>query len=273
MNQKVLTQGQRLKNRDLSKAAWTEAFGSKEGNKPGTVKTLYTNTSALFNGKLLTFQPILVGDDGKPKYNFPNEETTVQLTVKRDILPKMQKLFGDLVKCRAATDQHNMLTVADLVIDGNVVAKQLPATAMISARTEFRKLREEILLLPVTDIKTNWGWDEQRKLWETAPTVVNKTQKERVVLTKAKATTNHPEQVETYDKDVVVGTNTTIYFSGAARQTEIQDMISRIDQVIEGLDQAIVAANTTSASVEDFTSSLTDYIFNGTALPNIGQPA
>ena len=59
----------------------------------------------------------------------------------------------------------------------------------------------------------------------------------------SEATEKHPAQVQVYHEDIVVGTWTTVRFSGALPATEIRAMLERVTKLREAVKMAREEAN------------------------------
>jgi hypothetical protein len=73
----------------------------------------------------------------------------------------------------------------------------------------------------------------------------NRTEKQKVVITKAEATDKHPAQVELHDKDVVVGYYEKASQTGKMTPKAKHALLSYIDGMILAYRQAKAVANET----------------------------
>jgi len=197
-------------------AKLNQIIAVSKGVKSQTLRTLTdghrdVQKPALLSGLSRTYQP--KDDEGE---RLPPESTKVQLTanaVISDITAALVRLF-DVV---ATQDYANRVARADVVVDGRVIAADVPVTYLLFLEKQLTDLHTFVDKLPFsTPRRTGPG---PRRPDTTRPTRADHPDEEGAAQPRqGEATEKHPAQVEMYTEDVIVGTWTTIKFSGRCRR-------------------------------------------------------
>ena len=211
--------------------------------------------AAPLTGISRTYQPL--AEEGE---QLPSESTRVQLnaaTIANDVKALMARMF-DVI---ATKDNTNCVAKADIVVDGVVLAADVPVTFLLSLEKQLTDIRTFISKLPILDAAESWKWDDNALCYASAPvqTVRSKKVPRNHVL--AAATDRHPAQVQVWHEDVAVGTWTTVKRSGALPAREVAEALNRVGKLQDAVKQAREAAN--SVEVQDLKvgSTLMDYVF------------
>jgi len=208
----------------------------------------------LLSGISRTYQP--KDDEGD---RMPPESTRVQLTAQNviaDVKATLTRLF-DVV---ATQDWANTRAVADIVVDGTTLASHVPVTYLLFLEKQLTDLHTFVAKLPTLDPAENWTFSESAGYYATDPVQTNRTQKVMRNHVMAEATEKHPAQVQVYTEDVVVGTWTTIKFSGALPATTVRDMLARLVKLQEAVKFARETANDTEVVDQKIGAGLLSYV-------------
>lgn len=209
----------------------------------------------LLSGIARTYQP--KDDDGD---RLPSESTRVQLTAQAviaDVTATLTRLF-DVV---ATQDYANCRAVADIVVDGTVLASDVPVTYLLFLEKQLTDLRTFVAKLPTLDPSENWSFNDSAGYYATDAVQTNRSQKVMRNHVLADATTEHPAQVQVYTEDVVAGTWTTIKFSGALPATRVRDLLARVTKVQEAVKFARETANATDVTDVKIGAGILGYVF------------
>lgn len=174
----------------------------------------------------------------------PPESTPVQLrtsTVIKSVENSLTRLF-DLTLTK---DAANAVAAADIIVDGNVLIPEVPVTTLLFLEKQLTDLYTFVKKLPVLDAAETWHYSETHDAYATDVTRTVRTKKVPRNHVKAEATEKHPAQVELFHEDVLVGTWSTIKFSGALPVREVTDMLSRVVKLQEAVKFAREEANGT----------------------------
>lgn len=202
-----------------------------------------------------TYEP--KNDDGD---ELPPESTLVQQTVDQ-IVAGMSADWTRMLDVTFTKETANTTAKADIVVDGETIAKDVPVTYLLFLERKANDLGTLVKEMPTLDAAEEWEKDPATDTWVTKPSQTVRTKKVPRNWVKAEATDKHPAQVEMYHEDVNVGTWTTRKFSGAipmARKIELTQRVTKLSQAIKfAREQANSIAVTDRKIGEKFTS----YVF------------
>ncbi len=174
----------------------------------------------------------------------PPESTPVQLrtaTVIKSVETALTRLF-DLTLTK---DAANCVARADIVVDGVTLVTEVPVTTLLFLEKQLTDIHTFVKKLPVLDASEIWAYSDAHDAYATEVTRTVRTKKIPRNHVKAEATDKHPAQVELFSEDVLVGTWSTIKFSGALPAREVSDMLSRVVKLQEAVKFAREEANGT----------------------------
>jgi hypothetical protein len=190
----------------------------------------------------------------------PPEATKVQLK-SEDIIRKTSETLTKLFDVVATKDWANCQAKADVVVDGQKLLNDVPATYLLFLEKQLVDLHTFIKKLPVLDASETWAFDQSADCWATEPVMTTKTKRVPRNHVKAEATEHHPAQVEVYYEDVTVGNWRTIKFSGALPARRVNELLARVEKLQEAVKFAREEAN--SREVEDIKTgeAILSYLF------------
>lgn len=209
----------------------------------------------LLSGIARTYQP--KDDEGD---QLPPEQTLVQVKAE-DVLKEISSELTRLFDVVATKDTTNTQAVADVVVDGLIVADQLPVPFLLFLEKQLVDIRTFVSKMPTLDPSETWSQDPAAGVWVTEPTQTTRTKKIPRNWVKAEATDKHPAQVEVYHEDVVVGYWTTKKFSGALPADRVTTLLKRVDDLIEAVKFAREEANSTEVEDRTVGRDIMDYLF------------
>jgi hypothetical protein len=178
----------------------------------------------------------------------PPEATKVQMK-SEDIIRKTSETLTKLFDVVATKDWANCQAKADVVVDGQKLLNDVPATYLLFLEKQLVDLHTFVKKLPVLDASETWAFDQSADCWATEPVMTTRTKKVPRNHVKAEATEHHPAQVEVYYEDITVGNWRTIKFSGSLPARRINELLARVEKLQEAVKFAREEAN--SLEVED----------------------
>jgi len=190
---------------------------------------------------------------------FPQETKRVQVRA-QDALVTAKNALQELFDITATKDATNTGAKADVVIDGTVVLSNVPATHLLFIEKRMASVIEFIKKLPVLAADESWEKDPALGLYRTQPVQTLKTKKTVDFKVVVPPTPQHPAQVKEVTEDVVVGSWSTVKYSGALPADEVKALLNRAEKVQRAVKSARQAANEVEAR-EFSTSPLLAYIF------------
>ena len=161
-----------------------------------------------------------------------------------EIIQKTSEVLTKLFDVVATKDWANCEANADVVVDGNVLLSQVPATYLLFLEKQLVDIHTFVKKLPVLDASESWIFDASADSWATEPVQTTKTKKIPRNHVKAEATEKHPAQVEVYYEDVIVGTWRTVKFSGSLPAKRVNELLSRVERLQEAVKFAREEAQT-----------------------------
>lgn len=233
--------------------------------KAGAQKAL-SQTKVVFSsgeklaGQIRTYVPL--EEEGE---SFPDERKELTSTVKAE-WGTFREAFGRYVDAVAQKEVTNQSTVADVVVDGRILLKNLPATALLNLEARLGEVLELYRLAPTNDPAERWTWDDQNGYWVSDPRTTFRTQKKMRAQVLYEATKEHPAQVQTYTDDIRVGTWTTVIRSGMLSPVSKKIALDRIEALIRAVKEARQRANDIEAEKTKVADVLFDYIEKGAVL-------
>ncbi len=192
---------------------------------------------------------------------FPPESTRVQIKAE-DVIRKTSEVLTKLFDVVATKDWANCSAKADVIVDGNVLLSQIPATYLLFLEKQLVDLHTFIKKLPILDASEAWTFDPSADYWATEPMQTTKTKKIPRNHVKAEATEKHPAQVEVYYEDVVVGTWRTTKFSGALPASRVNELLNRVEKLQEAVKFAREEANNMEVTEQKMGAKVFHYLFD-----------
>lgn len=202
----------------------------------------FTKEVALFLGQHRKLEIFV--DDG---ISYPEDHKELDTTVyeKLDTLTAAEKRYFDAMLAKEATNQ---VAVADLVVDGVVIGKSLPATFLLGMEKRLKHLRSAYEVIPTLQPGIAWVKDETMgpgiyKTEKPSEKLKTETIVEPVVL--YEATKEHPAQIKEVSKTNTIGKYVTTSWCGMISPAEKTAILGRIDKLTRAFKKARQRANTT----------------------------
>ncbi len=173
---------------------------------------------------------------------YPSEHKRIHVDVPKRIREVATHL-EDFYDAVATQESANTEARADVWVDDVAVLRHVPVTVLLFLEKQLVDLYTFVSKLPVLPPDRAWVGDGNRNCYVTDPVESFKTRKVPRAFEKAKATTEHPAQVDTYMEDVVIGTWSTTHMSSALPEQERADAIRRIEQLQDAIKKAREEAN------------------------------
>lgn len=212
---------------------------------------------ALFAGLSRAYQPR--AEDGQA---LPAETQIVQVKVE-DLLRAAEQILSRLYDVTATRDYANCAALADVVVDGKPLIKDVPVTYLLFLEKKLIDLHTFLKKLPVLDASEVWRFSNEQNLYATEPAASIRTQKVPRVIVKYDATPEHPAQVEMFMEDQPVGAWTQVRYSGAAPAATIEELVARVEKVQQAVKFAREQANNIEVTAVRIAKPLFDFVLRG----------
>lgn len=221
-----------------------------------------TQTPDRLSGITRTYQPR--DEDGE---KLPGESTLVQETVEQ-LNERVADTLTRLFDVTATKDWANADAAADVVVLGDddvpdFILEDVPVTYLLFLEKELEKVRTYVAKLPTLDPAFKWepAPTAGEGVWRTVPVVTTKTKKVPKAHVLYPHSDKHPAQVQAYTEDVVIGDWTTVRFSGAVTQERRQELLERVDRLVQAVKFAREEANTETVEDVKVGKQVFDYLF------------
>lgn len=223
----------------------------------GELTTLHRDSQKadLFNGFAKSYRK--KDEDGE---DYPPERKRVQL-VASEVLKKVTQLQTGLFDVTATKDWANCHARADVVVDGQVLIKDAPATYLLFLEKQLSDMRTFLEKLPTLDEGEEWQADPNSNLFKTAPITTHRTKKVPKVIVKYPHSEHHPAQTELVNEDVIVGWWDTVKHSGAIPIPRKQQLLARVDRFMKAVKFAREEANNAEVESIEVGEKVFGYLF------------
>ena len=190
-----------------------------------------------------------------------DEEKALTTTV-GDKLDYVSKAFAKYMDASLQKDATNQEASADLIVDGTVIAENVPATFLLGLENHLKRLRPLYENIPTLQPGINWKLDPDRgKGIYVAPPETNfRTEKVRKHEIIVQPTEHHPAQVDTMNVDVNVARVTNIRTSGMLTPVDKSTLLGRLDSLIQATKRARQRANGTEVINRNIGKALVGFI-------------
>lgn len=212
--------------------------------------------AALLSGLSKTYQPR--DEEGEP---LPPEFTRVQMNAE-EAVRETRAILTRLFDVTATKDWTNCTARADVVVDGQKILENVPATYLLFLEKQLTDLHTFVKKLPVLDSSEAWSLDATDGIWKTQPVETIRTKKVPRNHVKAEATEKHPAQVEVYMEDVPVGRWRTVKMSGALPAHRVAELTGRVEKLQAAVKFAREEANSSEANEVAVSERLFRYLFS-----------
>lgn len=161
----------------------------------------------------------------------------------------------------------NQVAKQDIVIDGTILAENLPATFLLGMEEKLKEIRMVYEKIPTLRPGVAWELDPLQKLEGVyrAKNVEEKFTTRKAVQHKVlyEATENHPAQIEKWTEDVRVGKIVNQNFSSMLSAADKAARLGRIDKLLIAVKSARQRANDVEATKRQIGEKVFEFIDKG----------
>lgn len=223
-------------------------------SKIDEMQKMLTRTD-FFNGHYRKWLPLT--DDSEV---FPPENKKVQ-TYAKEMLNEYVGLRKDVFDIEMTKDLTNSTARADIIVDGQTLASEVPATTLLFLEKELTDLRTFIQMLPILDAAEEWDKDGQNAfLFRTKPEKTHRTKKIEKPLVLYEATKEHPAQTKTVTEDVIIGHWETTKVTGAVPVADKLGYWTRVNKLLDAVKEARERANAAVCIEGKLGKQIFDYV-------------
>jgi len=231
----------------------------------------FTKRAPHFMGSHRTLKVFHESDKNLEDASVEHQELTTTVHAKLKYVEKDVIRWLDAYTQKEATNQA---AVADLIIDGVVIAEGLPAAALLGLEKEFKQLRTKVYeSIPSLQPGVKWLEDPQAVAADGSKGVYRNAHPEQKMKTRqtiahkvlVPATDHHPAQVEKWTEQEAVGTFTLEVVSGMISPAQKSALLGRVSKVIDAAKRARMRANDTEVKKVAVGKALMNYIHGAAA--------
>lgn len=194
--------------------------------------------SELFNGVDRVYRKIQ--EDGE---DLPAEKKKVQAE-SGHMLQMVKGVLAELFNVTARKDWTNSVAKADVKVDGETLISGVPVTYLLFLEKNLIDVRTFVNHLPVLDDAEDWTKDENSGLFKSEKVSTHRTKKVNKPLVLYPATDKHPAQTQLVTEDILVGYWDTIKQSGALAAPRKEELMKRVEKLLNAVKSAREEANT-----------------------------
>lgn len=236
-----------------------------EGDLDATAKKVIEEAINTFSKKpdhfLETHRELAMFDDARSNEN--TEEHKALVTTVADKLSYVRRHVTKYFDTFAKKEATNQVAQADLIVDGERLAENVPATLLLGLESKLKTLRGMYETIPTLQPGIDWVKDPDRgaNIYKSSDAEARmRTEKQIQHKILVDPTKEHPAQIEKWMADVAVGRITVRHWSGMLSPSEKSNLLARIDTLIRAVKKARQRANTAEVINKPIGEILFDYI-------------
>ena len=217
--------------------------------------------AAMFTGSHRTLSMFEEGVDATDPDTHQSMTTTVR--DRMEYTGASISAYFDALFQKEATNQN---AKADLVVDGTVIGEGLPATFLLALESRLKYVRSVYEGLPTLQAGIEWtpSVDKGEGIWEMKhPEEKLKTKLTVQHQVLVPPTDHHRAEIEKWEEQIPIGKFVRQVWCSMLTSAEKQDVLSRIDKLIQAVKQARQKANAEEVVSGAVGQSIVDFINNG----------
>ncbi|MBK9032832.1 MAG: hypothetical protein IPL61_16435 [Myxococcales bacterium] len=214
-----------------------------------------TQKPGLMNGFHKAYQPR--DEDGE---TYPPEAQKVQHNA-ADVLERVATILTELFDITATKDWANCQAKADVIIDGRVLLRDVPATYLLFLEKQLSDLSTFIAKMAELDPGSDWSVDPSTGLFRTEPSATQRTKKLQRPIVLYDATEHHPAQTQLITEDVIAGQWITVKHSGAIPAPRKKQLLARIERLSHAVKYAREQANSIESPDQKLAKEVFAFLF------------
>ena len=238
-----------------------------ENDLSNTAKKITEESQVVFQKKpelFLGFHKKLEMFDEDRQQDNIEEAKEVTTTVKKRLSYTIEHLtrYWDAVFQKEMTNQK---AVADLTVDGKVIAEKVPATFLLGLETKLKSFRQLLDTLPTLAPGIVWedAIEKGKDIRVAAQKEIRfKTEKSMNHKVLYDATDKHPAQIEKWEETKNIGKYVTETWSGMISPAEKSALIERTDKMLQEIKKARQRANNAEVEGGKICSGIFNYILS-----------
>jgi hypothetical protein len=236
----------------------------QSGKCRAELQTTMEKKRHLFQEKLVTFTP-----KGENQESVTTEQSALNTTMRAEV-EWLSKILAKAIDCSYAIDNANTVARGDIriddgTVDGTVLAKDVPTTALLQLEHRVKEILDFAKQIPTLDPAKGFEPDAPRGkgIYKARPVTKERTKKVEEFIVVVQATKEHPAQVAKETKDIVVGTIEELEWVAFITPADKADILERGEALLRAVTQARSRANAQEIDAGGYKigKKLLDYVF------------
>lgn len=240
-----------------------EVKSHAESARAQVIDTFRTKQSH-FTGIRRTFRPFSVdegsGEEGGERLE---AETMLAKTVHEELTTMLREV-GKAIDLGLQLDEANTRAKADIIIKGEVLVADVPATFLLQLERRLKELRAVFKEAPTYDPVRVWNVDptaDKKHVLRAEPVVTIRKRKARKYNVMYEATAEHPAQVDVFEIDEPVGEIRSHEWTGMLSTGKKAALLEQLEELLNAVKQARSRANAVTVdSTRTIAKTLTDFL-------------
>lgn len=229
----ILAVEQELKaNAERARAQLIDAFRTKQAH---------------FTGIRRTYRPFAVDENSSESGGERLEaETRLAKTVPEELAAVLREV-GKAIDLGFQLDEANTRARADIVVDGEVLVADVPATFLLQLERRLKELSAVFKEVPTFDPVRLWSVDpsaDKKHVLRAEPVTTIRKQRTRKYNVMVEASKEHPAQVDIVEVDEPVGEIRSYEWTGMLSVGKKAALLEQLDRLLAAVKQARSRANT-----------------------------
>ncbi len=200
-----------------------------------------------FTGIRRTFRPFSVDEkSGELGGERLEAETRLAKTVHEELAAVLREV-GKAVDLGLQLDEANTRARADIIVDGEVLIAEVPATFLLQLERRLKELRAVFKEAPTYDPVRLWSVDpsaDKKHVLRAEPVTTIRKQRARKYNVMVEATKEHPAQVDVVEIDEPIGEIRSYEWTGMLSTGKKSALLEQVDRLLSAVKQARSRANT-----------------------------
>ncbi|MCB9567850.1 MAG: hypothetical protein H6710_11690 [Myxococcales bacterium] len=217
-----------------------------------------------YTGIRRTFRPFSVDESsGESGGERLEAETRLAKTVP-DELTAILREVGKAIDLGLQLDEANTRARADIIVDGEVLVADVPATFLLQLERRLKELSAVFKEAPTYDPVRLWSPDasaDKKHVLRAEPVTTIRKQRARKYNVMVEATKEHPAQVDIVEVDEPVGEIRSYEWTGMLSVGKKAALLEQLDRLLGAVKQARSRANTVEVdSSRKMAKTLADFL-------------
>lgn len=252
----------------MSKESLLHEILAVVGSLKGAKEKIKSETEATFIKKTSHFighhrELHMFSDERQMENTVEHQEITTTVEEKLDYAKDHFIRFWD---AKLQKELGNTLAKSDIVVDGAVIATDVPVTFLLEMEYELSTIRDLYSKIPTLAPGIEWvqAPEEGNGIWkDNNPVKDQKTEKIPQFRVLVQPTEHHPANIKEWMETKAVGEYTTNRLCGMLSPAQKSALLARIDKLTRAIKKARQRANGTKVESRQIGNDIFSYIHDG----------